>query len=439
MKNLLILHAHDMGRYNSVYGYALPTPRMAGLARRGMVFRDAHCAAPTCSPSRAAMYTGKTAHETGVCGLIHRGWDLREYDAHLAALLGRAGWETAWAGIQHEFKNHAAAPYQQHLTPGPPVEVAKRDRRTAEAAADWLLARKDNVRPFFLHAGFFLPHVPLIQADPERFPASQARPPEHLPDCPQTRADWADYAASIELTDQAVGCILDALETAGLAEATLVVLTTDHGAPLPEMKCELTARGTGVTFVVRQGKPQSGDRASDALVSHLDLVPTVCDLLGVCAPKGIHGRSLRPLLEGGTEEIREDLFAEINYHAASQPTRSVRTKHWNYIRSFDEDRRRPLANCDASRSKDRLLEGGWANRPIPREALYDLNKDPQECINLADDPAHATTLDAMRQRLDHWMRESDDPLRHGPIPLPPGAKCNTRESPNPGEGPYVET
>lgn len=83
--NLAILHAHDRGRYNAAYGHALPTTNIAALADDGFVFRDAHCAAPTCSPIRAAMLNGWTAHEVGMLGLAHRGWYLDNNDLHLAA------------------------------------------------------------------------------------------------------------------------------------------------------------------------------------------------------------------------------------------------------------------------------------------------------------------------------------------------------------------
>ena len=425
-----------MGRYNSAYGFAAPTPRMAALAGEGTLFRQAHCAAPTCSPSRAALLTGRSAHEAGVEGLIHRGWDMADYDAHLAAHLGRAGMHTAWAGVQHEFADESKAPYAEHIE-SPHHGPWGRDWSAATAAANWL--RQPKQQPFFLWAGFFLPHLPFVPADPARFPAERMQPPAVLPDTAGTRQDWADYCASVERTDQCVGLILDALREGGHAEDTLVILTTDHGVPLPQMKCHLTAQGTGVTLLIRAPGLAAPGTASDALVSHMDVFPTICELLQVDAPAGLHGHSLAPLLAGEQTEVREDLFAEINYHAAYQPARSVRTERWNYIRSYDPDRRRPLANCDASRSKSLLMEAEWGARDTPTEELYDLIYDPQEVHNLAADPAYAAVREDMAQRLEQWLEKTNDPIRHGAIPLPAGAQCNTRESLHPGEGPYCDS
>ena len=432
-RNLLILHAHDMGRYNRAYGHALPTPHMAQLAEEGTLFRNAHCAAPTCSPSRAALLTGKTAHEVGMFGLTHRGWDLRDYHDHLAHHLGQHGWHTAWVGVQHEFKAHARAPYAECI-PRPPTVPSERDAASTLAAADWL--KQPRERPFFLWVGFQLPHVPFRPADPARFPAGRMQPPPVLPDTPRTRQDWADYAASVAVTDQCVGQILAALADGGHADETLVILTTDHGLPLPHMKCNLTHHGTGVTLIMRGPEVPPG-HVTDALVSHLDVFPTICDYLGVAAPETQRGTSLRPLMEGTVEAIRADTFAEVTYHAAYQPMRAVRTTRWNYIRSFEEDRRLPLANIDDTRSKRELMEHGLLLQTTEKEALYDLLYDPQERQNRAADPAYQTIKAEMAERLERWMAATDDPIRHGDIALPAGAKCNTRESLQPYEGPYV--
>jgi N-sulfoglucosamine sulfohydrolase len=433
--NLLILHAHDMGRYNSAYGHALPTPRMAQLATDGFIFRQAHCAAPTCSPSRAAMLTGRTAHEVGMLGLVHRGWSLTDPKLHLASWLQQHGYHTVLSGLQHELRSAEEATYSQRLET-PSLPLATRDLDAAKAAADWL--QQPIEQPFFLWTGLFLPHLPFLPADPRRFPAERMIAPPCLPDTPETRADWADYAASVERTDQCIGIVLDALRAGGHADNTVVVLTTDHGVPLPRMKCSLTGHGTGVTLIIHD--PRQADRAgkaSDALVSHLDLFPTLCDLLALPAPAGLHGVSLAPLMRGETDEVREDCFAEVNYHAAYEPKRSVRTPRWNYIRSFDPDRRRPLANIDDSRSKRLFMAAGWGNVPTESEELYDLFLDPQELRNLARDPAYAAPLEEMRRRLDCWLTKTSDPILHGPIPVPSGGKVNPRESVQPSDPPIV--
>ncbi len=395
---------------------------MERLAGGAFVFSDAHCAAPTCSPSRAAMLTGRTAHENAVTGLTHRGWDMADYNRHLAAHLGRHGFHTAWAGIQHEFADESRMPYHEWI-PSVARHSVTRDAAAAAAASDWLMD-KGNERPFFLWLGFFLPHVPFLKsAGPDDAPTCGPFP---FPDGPEVRADWADYSASVARTDFCIGMVLDALSESGLDQSTIVVLTTDHGVPFPGMKCSLTAHGTGVTLVLRDPtRPEGGH--SSALVSHLDLVPTLCALLGVETPADGHGVSLVPLLDGAAAEVRDDLFAEVNFHAAYQPMRSIRTKRWNYIRHY-EPGRIPLVNIDQTRTKQWLVNSDWPGLLHGSEELFDLENDPLESRNVAGDPALAGVLAEMRNRLEGWMRRTDDPLLTGPVAAPRRARVNARHA-----------
>ena len=114
----------------------------------------------------------------------------------------------------------------------------------------------------------------------------------------------------------------------------------------------------------------------------------------------------------------------MTYHAAYEPQRAVRTERWKYIRRFDDYPDPVLANCDDSAARTSGCEAGWGERAVPREQLYDLVLDPAEGENLAADPASAEALDEMRDRLDAWMRETDDPLLDGPVAPPPGARIN---------------
>ncbi len=99
--NILYIHSHDTGRYVQPYGYGVATPCIQRLAAEGVLFRQAFCAAPTCSPSRAALLTGQSAHSSGMLGLAHRGWKLHDYGQHILHTLKKIGYHTALAGIQH--------------------------------------------------------------------------------------------------------------------------------------------------------------------------------------------------------------------------------------------------------------------------------------------------------------------------------------------------
>lgn len=100
--NIIYMHTHDSGRYLEPYGYAIPTPNLMQLAREGVLYRNAYCAGPTCSPSRAALVTGMMPHSNGMIGLAHRGNSLTRPETHMAQYFGAQGYETVLSGIQHE-------------------------------------------------------------------------------------------------------------------------------------------------------------------------------------------------------------------------------------------------------------------------------------------------------------------------------------------------
>src|SRR5581483_11028666 len=236
--NILYLHSHDTGRYTEAYGHDVPTPNLQKLAREGILFRQAFSAAPTCSPSRAALLTGQCAHSSGMLGLAHRGFSLKDYRQHLVHTLRDAGYVSVLAGLQHVAKTPDAIGYDRILE-----AKTKTAAHVAPAAVSFL---KDAPRqPFFLDVGFFETHRIFHEPGPQE-DARYSRPPVTVPDAPRSRQDMAGFKASARVLDRAVGAVLTALETAGLAENTLVICTTDHGVPFPGAKCNLTQHGTGV-------------------------------------------------------------------------------------------------------------------------------------------------------------------------------------------------
>ena len=398
--NVLYLHSHDTGRHVQPYGHGVATPRIQRLAEEGLLFRQAFSAAPVCSPSRAALLTGEYPHSSGMLGLAHRGFRLRDRGRHLANLLRAAGYWTALAGMQHEAADASEIGYDRVL------ELESTHARDVAPAAATLL-REGLPEPFFLSVGFFETHREYPPPGDARF----ALPPANLPDTPETRRDMAAFEASARVLDEGVGTVLDAV-----GEDTLVILTTDHGLAFPGAKATLTDRGLGVLLILR-GLGLHG--VSDALVSQLDLYPTLCELAGIPTPPWASGRSL---LRG---ESHEAVFGELTFHAAYDPARSIRTRRHRYIRHFDNGHAGPvLANIDDGPSKELLIEHGLASRPRPAEELYDLVFDPNEAANLAADPAHAPVLAELRERLQAWMADTGDPLLAGPVAPPPGAVLN---------------
>ena len=423
--NILYIHSHDTGRYVQPYGYPVPTPAIQRLAEQGVAFRSCFCASPSCSASRSALVTGMAPHNNGMLGLAHRGWALYDYKTHIVHTLRTAGYRSTLCGVQHVASDAAVIGYDEVLKP--PSSNAE---GVSAAASAFLRARPHE--PFFLSVGFIETHREFREPGPAEDPR-WCRPPEPIPDTPETRRDMAAFKASARALDAGMGAVLHALDDAGLAANTLVVCTTDHGLAFPHMKCNLTDGGTGVMLILRGPGGFQGGRTCDAMVTHADVFPTLCDLAGIAPPPWLQGRSLLPLARGEAEELHDAIFTEVTYHASYEPMRGVRTRRWKYIRRYDGRSTPVMPNCDDSPSKDVWLAAGWRQRPIAPEQLYDLVFDPNEACNLATDGAHAAVLDEMRKRLDRWMRETADPLLDGPVPAPPGARVNPADGLSPRE------
>lgn len=422
--NILYLHSHDTGRIIQPYGHAAATPNLQHLADQGVLFRRAFCAAPTCSPSRAALLTGQCPHSSGMLGLAHRGFRLNDYEQHLVHTLRSAGYTSTLIGVQHVAKQASQIGYDRVIDTS-----SQQAADVAPAAVEFLRAAPRQ--PFFLDVGFFETHREF--PDPPVEGGQHTLPPPPLPDTPATRRDMAAYLASARALDDGIGAVLHALDAAGLAEDTLVIYTTDHGPAFPAMKCNLTDHGIGVSLILRGPGGFDGGRACDAMVSHVNVFPTLCDLLALDPPAWLQGKSFLPVIRGAVAEVNDAIFAEVTYHAAYEPQRGVRTQRYKYIRRYDDRTTPVLPNCDDSPSKDVWLSHGWRTRPVPSEQLYDLIFDPNETANLAADPAHGEVLAEMQGRLQRWMEATADPLLRGSVPPLPGVQINDPDGLSPRE------
>ncbi|MCY3906609.1 MAG: sulfatase [Anaerolineaceae bacterium] len=434
--NILLIHSHDTGRCIEPLGHRVRTPALMQMAQEGVNFRKAFCVAPMCSPARAGMMTGQMPHSCGMTGLAHRGFALNDYRQHLCYTLKACGYFTALVGVQHLARDVRVLGYD-HLAalgtapPGhPPGTVLDEPRAEDVVQAACEFFRNPPGQPFFLSLGFFETHRPFPHADTvDPDGAGEAS----VGDAPDALPDMAGFHASLGVLDEGIGAVLDCLAAAGLRDDTLVIFTSDHGPPFPGMKCTLSDLGLGVPLIVSGPGGFEAGLEVDAQVSHLDLFPTLCDLLDIPFPDWLQGKSLFPLLHGEQEQLHEALYAEINYHGAWEPQRSLRGEGWKYIRRFGTRREPVLCNVEDSPSKSRWMETGWPALELAGERLHDLIVDPSERVNLALDPAHEAVLEEMRRGLGRWMLASDDPLLRGRIPAPPGTLVNDPDSISPGE------
>lgn len=433
--NLVYLHTHDTGCVVSPYGYAVDTPHIQELCEHSVVFQHAFSVAPTCSPSRAGLLTGTYPHQNGMLGLAQRGFT---FDAryHLARVLSSHGWHSVLCGVQHEvgyYTDHQLAVqalgYDEDLTSDPAPyseqDLVIWDQLNAQRAAAWIESYADD-KPFFMSFGQHATHREW--PEPDEKDIDYARPPVNIPNNETTRVDYAGYLQSVRMADANIGLVVEALKKSGHYDNTIIVLTTDHGLAYPMHKCTLKDAGTAVMLSLRVPNSQATISTFDGLISHIDVVPTLLELLDVEAPSVLEGVSHASIFRGEKDPGDEAVFAEVNFHTSYEPTRSVRTQRYKYIRFFDTEwMHQNVSNIDGSVVKNMLMDEGLAEIPKLEECLYDLDFDVYETDNLAYDPAYADVMADMRARLEAFMRATDDPLLKGPIAVDPAWKVNRRE------------
>ena len=435
--NVLYIHTHDSGRILSPYGYKVPTPHIEEFAKDAAVFRNAYCTGPTCSPSRAGLLTGTYPHQNGMLGLSQRGFVL-DYGKHLVRYLGNQGYHTVLCGIQHEagwyldLKQGAEAiGYEEEITRDNTgfrqEDLVDWDKENAMEVCKWL-RRYQGEKPFFLSYGMYATHRRFPDKIDSDIDWQYAVPPYPIPDSPETRKDYAGYLMSVKSADACFGQVLSCLEEEGLLDNTIVLFTTDHGLANPFAKCTLFDSGIGVNLMLRVPKSQSNGKVFDCLVSHVDVFPTLCQLLNIPEPEWLEGTSLTPVLEGSKEEVRDEIFAEVNFHTSYEPIRCVRTKRYKYIRYYDPEWLKVnRSNIDESPTKNFFSERELDRQTKYEEGLYDLVYDPGERRNLADIEEYREIKEEMAGRLKAIQEKTGDPLLKGGIAIQPEWKVNRRE------------
>ena len=412
--NIVYIICHDLGRCLSCYGRRpLDTPNLDRLAAEGVRFTHHFSTAPSCSPSRGSLMTGKYPHSNGLMGLVGKnGWELPRSQKTLPQFLRQAGYTTYLCGLQHE-RQHTR---EDVLSLGYDHWISSRGGFLAETVAQGcveLLAKKVR-QPFFISVATAEAHRP-FRSDSLASPDDVYLPP-YLPDDPVVRKEMAGFAQKVKQLDVAVGTILDALDSQALSDDTVVIFTTDHGIDMPRAKGTLYDPGIETVMIARwRGTIESG-RVSDALVSNVDLLPTLLDMLGVEYPSPVQGRSYWPVLAGGDFEPRDAIFAEKTHHCHYDPMRCIRTKRHKFIHNFGPLRQIEIpADCEMD-TLSSVPELYIQRRPLTE--LYDLISDPMETTNLSVNPEYAAVEEDLKNRLKQWMEATDDPLLRGTLPIP---------------------
>jgi len=431
--SILLVHCHDLGQYLHCYGVrTVQTPNIDQLAEQGVRFARSFCTNPGCSPSRASLFTGRWPHSNGVMGLCHANfaWDLNPDERHLAQILREAGYTTAAVGVIHETASgFRRCGYERHVP-------AARAKAATDAAIGLLRELAERKQPFFLSVGFVEPHrLPYPQPDwPGGLPGDHSFPgpglepdaslgvevPGYLRDTEGTRRELAGLQGMVRHVDDQFGRLMRALEESGLEARTLVIFTTDHGIAMPRAKCSLYEPGVQIALILRYpGRPGwHGGVVRQEMVSNIDVLPTVLELVGLPIPERVQGRSFAPLLDGKPYTPRDEIFTELTYHDYYDPRRAIRTETHKLIVNFTT----APEFMDPSQSWRPLSETNVpANRAIayhPHVELYDLTKDPWEQNNVAEQPEYSEIRRALAQRLYRHLVETQDPILQGAVTSP---------------------
>lgn len=433
--NVLIVTVDDMS-CDSVGAFgcklAHTTPNMDAFAKTALRFQYAHVQVGNCMPSRNVMWSGRYSHNSGVEGF----YQVRpiRYPV-LCDLAKEAGYFTA---IRHKISH--STPYSPYgwdleldvLPDGRTAHVkdAKsygESTRRAIAAADAagkpfcvLINISDPHKPFYTEVKNGKdPHVPSLVFEADDVPV-----PGFLPDDPQVRAEVALYYSSVRRADDGLGEVLKALRESGKADDTFILFLSDHGMPLPFAKTQLYHHSTRTPLMVHwPGVTKADSLDSRHMVSAVDFIPTLAEVMNLRVPEGLDGSSFAALLRGQSQSNRDYVFKEYNENSGGNrnPMRAIETKEYLYIFNPWSNGERPMATATNGTATWRRMKQLALDNPEVAarvdlmehrvlEELYHVASDPDCRQNLIADPQHAHVADNLRRLLLEKMRTTKDPM-----------------------------
>ena len=444
--NILLITSEDNGPQLSCYGDPYcKTPNLDKLASEGILFSSAYVTQAGCSQSRASIFTGLYPHQNGQIGLATH--NLRMYHdsfPNIFSELKDAGYKTGIIGKIH-VNPESAFPLDYHS----PIKGGFANRNV-EAVADTafkfisssedpfilMVNYTDAHRPFIKQAGG-LPVTPLEAGDVKILP-------EIGVETEFINEQLANYYNCIMRLDAGIGMLLKKLEESGKREDTFVIYLGDHGQDIIRGKRTSYEGGTRIPLIMYYPKEiQSGRKNKNKesrqdqvagsegivvneFVSTIDLLPTIFEVAGLEQLTDIPGKSLVPLIAGENPEWREHLFTEFHLHSGHNfyPQRTVRDARYKLIHNLLHGEINPghqftldrFINIEAfyqqlEDSPQDIRDAYMILEKPPEYELYDLENDPYEFHNLAQDPSSSDILEELKEELRQWQERTNDPLR----------------------------
>lgn len=431
-KNVVLFVVDDMGLDAGCYGNrAIRTPYLDRLAAEGTRFDRAFCTTASCSASRSVILTGLHNHANGQYGHQHSYHNFHTFDSlrSLPVLLSDAGYRTCSIGKVH-VQPESVYKFDVYANDG--TMGARNTVRMAENAGEFIKSvdAQEKPQPFFI---YFCPSDPHRAANgfanDRKYPGvneisyepDDVSVPHFLPDQPEVRDELAEYYQAISRLDQGLGRLMEVLEETGHWDDTLILFLSDNGMPFPGSKTTLYEPGMHLPLVVRSPDQKQRGQASRVMVTWADLVPTILEYTGAKGPKyALHGRSFLDAIDG-KELPDSEVYASHTFHEITMyyPMRVVRTDRYKYILNLAHQLPYPFASdlYDSPTWQGVLNRGDktFGRRTTeaflhrPRHELYDLQADPYEAVNLAEDLQHADILAELQRKLKRWQESTGDP------------------------------
>lgn len=441
--NFLVIIADDHSwPHTGYYGCNfVNTPSLDRIANEGVIFENAYCSAPQCTPARASLLTGLNMWRLEE-GSILGGFLPRKFKTY-TEILEKKGYHVGYTGKGWGPGSIEAAGRKQNpsgkcyndikLTP-PSDDISCVDY---DANFKKFMSDKIDDTPFCFWLGAFEPHRPYKYGSglANGGKLEDVVVPPYLPDCEETRMDLLDYAYEISWYDNHVGKVLDYLEEIGELDNTLIMATGDNGMPFPRAKDNLYVNSCQVPFAIRWGDMCKGGRRVTDFLSFTDIAPTIFEAAGIETEIDFSGRSLLPTItsseSGRIDETRNRVYAGKEYHVQCRkdrvgyPTRSVRTDKYLFIKNYEPDRwpvgtpESGFADTDWSPTRQYMVdnkEEEMVREPYrlcfekrPMYELYDLENDPYCLKNTAGDEANKAIVQEMCDDLESLLQAELDP------------------------------
>lgn len=399
---------NDFGCYGNT---DVQTPTIDELAKNGLMFYNAYLTASSCSPSRNSILSGRYPHNTGAAELHTKP------SKHLISfpeMLKNNGYHTVHSGKYHQgdFSEKAFSEIHRDY-----------EAITSSGEGMWLenIKTRPKDKPFLMWFAALDAHR---DWGPNKFSGTHSpetiTPPFYLAQGEGTKLDLARYYDEIYRFDHHIKLVTEELKNQGVLKNTMIIIMADNGRPFPHSKTRVNDRGMKTPFIIHWPESVNPGIKTHALLSAIDIAPTILDLAGIQPPESFQGKSFAEILNAPQKNFRNYVFAEHNWHDYEAHERMVRTEKYMYILNSRPNKPQmgpadavgspSFEELAAIKHKGKLtaIQSDVFIIPRPFEELYYYPEDSLQLLNIASVPDHQQELEKLRDVLQQWMAATGD-------------------------------